>query len=153
VVKIDHLTIRHYDGFAFINLVFSVKDDDHIKRMLEGMVSKYKTVRVMDSVDEYEKFLDGLEVVIAEEPSENGLHEVHFTYGYDKQPEEKIAREDSFIEYLEKFDKYVFTEYIEYNDITLGAMRMLSNKEKFENTANGGDVLMRVLTCLNLFWD
>ena len=98
MVKIDHLTIRHYDGFAFINLVFSIKDDDHIKRMLEGMVSNYKTVRVMDSVDEYEKFLDGLEMDIAEEPSENGFHEVHFTYGYDKQPEEKIARETSFIE-------------------------------------------------------
>jgi hypothetical protein len=152
-MKIDNLTIRHGDSFAFINLVFSFRPDEQMRDAFLKSTNKYKEVRVMDSQEDYEKFLDGLEMVVSPEVDTSGYHPVEFFYGYDKSPETKVTYEPSSIRHIPKFDKFVYTEYIQYNEITLGAMRMLSNKEKFEQEDSGADLLMRIITCLDLFWD
>lgn len=152
-MKIDHLTIRHSYSSAFVNLVFSFGPDKQMRDAFLKSTNEYKEVVVMDSQEDYEKFLNELEMVISPDMDEFGNYPVEFFYGYDKSPEIKVTHELSSMRYIPKFDKFAYTEHIKYNDITLGAMRMLCNKESFEQEDSGPDLLMRIVTCLDLFWD
>lgn len=153
-LKIDHYSVRYRQEWALLNLVFSI--DKNIEEMGHNMfkreASEYQEVRVMESPEDWEEFIMGLEIVWGSEPNEQGYYAMDILRHGPKEPTIMYTNEDSLLRYLPKFDKFVFTEYVELNALTLAALNMLSDTAKFENSTTGYDQLLRILKALDLFW-
>lgn len=154
MLKIHHLSSRYSTEWALVNLVFSV--DKTVDQMAHDICmresSEYQKVRVMESPEDWEEFVMGLEMVFGKEPNEQGYYSLDILRHGPKEPATMYTNDDNLLRYLPKFDKFVFKEYVELNALTLGALNMLSDIPNLESSWAGYDKLLRILKCMNLFW-
>jgi hypothetical protein len=163
-MKIDHYTQKEYDSFHFINLVFSL-NDDHTERCSRLIFNQhhgeFEKVRVMNSPEEFNAYYDGLELVYGDEVLSDGSRSVTILSNYEKEPVEMYkAVVNSLLNYIEKFDKYVYRGYIEKNPLTEGGIKMLEEliqtmKESYDQNlvAQYSSDLLRILSAIDFFWD
>jgi hypothetical protein len=62
----------------------------------------------------------------------------------------------NFLQYKEKFDVFVFREYVEDNEITRSALKILNDLKQGEKVSKrfvAFSTLIRTLSTLNTFWD
>ena len=153
-MKIDHLKIRHLQDYSYITIVvsFDLNEEQNSFDMWKAESEDFRRVRVMDSVEAYEKYYESSSIEFEETPDENGWYAGQIVSTSLEKPEPKYTSQEPLVEFLPKFNKFVYREIIERNIITAGAMRFLANTEKFESSELGSNLLLKTLKTLNLFW-
>lgn len=153
-MKIDHLTIRHKLEYAYINVVVSL---DEIKDRISYSTWKaesedYRPVRVMNSIEAYEQYYESLSIEFEKTPNENGWYAAKIDSASTFKPELKYTTQEPLLQFLPKFNKFVYREIVEKNEITLGAMKFLCNIEKLKSSELGPNLLLKTLKTLDMFW-
>mgnify|MGYP001556568162 CR=1 FL=1 len=115
----------------------------------------------MVSPEEFNAYYDGLELVYGDEVLSDGSRSVTILSNYEKEPVEMYKSvTNPLLNYIEKFDKYVYRGYIEKNHLTEGGIKMLEEliqtmNESYDQSYVGQYTsdLLRILSALDFFWD
>lgn len=162
-MKIDHITTREYKDCYLVNIIFTLDVENAFNEVFVQKTKEYTKVKVMDSEEDYRNYhiskWYNIPSLLDRDESEDSS--VKITSNYHKSPEEKIQYEDiPLLRYLDKFDKYVYREYVDKNAITLGAFKMLNQLEKeLMNEHESHELykyeytLFKIIETLDLFWN
>lgn len=150
-MKIDNFTIKYYPDYAFINIVFTPSSNEVERETFMRMSREFKPVSVCDSEETFNRYFDSIEIMVDDEPDASGDYPVTILSDKSIEPQTMIAENEATIMYLPKFDKFYYREYIQINEITLGAVQFMLNNERIE-APEGYDLFRRALTALDLFW-
>lgn len=141
-----------------INLVIEAIDDE-LRGVLKKKSSKWKDIEYCENIEIGEKYFDGLE--LHHVPLENSkMTRAVFTnsHGLERSDVFKNGYQydySLFIEYLPKFDVFVYRDYVENNGITRATIKQIKKLADGENDsrfANWGQ-FVRCLETLFLWWD
>jgi hypothetical protein len=159
-MKFDHISTREYKDCFLVNIIFTLDVENAFNEVFVQKTKEYTKVKVMDSEEDYRNYHSLLDLSF-EDRDENEGSPVKITSNYHKSPEEKVQYEDiPLLRYLDKFDKYVYREYVDKNPITLGAFKMLNQlKKDLMNEHEPHELysyeytLFKIIEALDLFWN
>lgn len=160
-IKLSYSESNHSVTNAFeVRVELKVDSNDEIYPQLLALSEDYSQVRVMDSAEDYENYLEGLTFGVVfedrKDDPQDDLIPVEVTSSYEKSPVLKTSRNDSQILYFDSdSDSFVFDEYIEKNEATVAMLEMLKDIERGvePNSYTHPDWhVLRIIRCLDTFW-
>lgn len=162
-ISIVNLSVdRSSEKSLTVNVEFKVKKDTPAEVMVKSYANEYMVIRVMDSEEEYDKYLEGLSLnkVFVDDPDfdpESDYIEYEIRSSYDKEPVKMVAQnEESFLDYSEETDTYIYSEWVENNPATQALVKMLeqfmSDSDQIQSYTDLDWHFMRVLRSISTFW-
>jgi hypothetical protein len=159
-IKIDHLNYKvntrptvkdSWDNteFVHLNLIFSVSTDDAFRDWFLDKTLEYEKVKVILDTERFEKSSANFLDYLFEHGSSEGWprDDSNFASGFRTQ--------NSILSYLEKFDKFRYTEYFSWCGATQGAINDIRNLQRGINPTRNTDAcfLYQILSGLDYLWD
>lgn len=152
-IKIVDLNCQEYEEYLDFYITLQT-DDLTIKDFLKIFSLEFVSTRVMETIEDYEKYINGLSLKYLDKVGE--YYSVEIEKSYHKEPQSMYCENDrQILEYDSDKDIFVFHEYIEKNHMTRGGIKLIEEfKEGIEPITTTTDeyYLINILLGLRNFW-